>query len=115
MVRVRVGISEGLCTELFEEGRATAEQCGSSALLVSLYVNYALDRGLNQGSARDNVRYTLDAVRIADRTDDLALRAGSRALLAWAYLYCGRLTEAEQIADEAIALVGDDLHLGTSV
>ncbi|MBI3682550.1 MAG: AAA family ATPase [Acidobacteria bacterium] len=101
--------------ELFAEGCAAAERAGALAALAVLNATYGVVRGHNQGSAYDWVRYAGAAVRIADRTDDAALRCGTRTSLFFAHSYSGQLREAERVCNEVIELAREDPHLGADV
>src|SRR5262249_15004142 len=67
------------------------------------------------GFATDYVRYPSEAVRIADRTGEAALRCGTRCYLMLGHMWCGQLREAERIAGEVIELAGEDPDVGTHV
>jgi len=109
----RMGASATEWAELFEEGCAAAQRAGDLAGLAALNASYGPVRGHNLGIAPDYVRYPGEAVQIADRTGDAALRCGTRGLLMFGYMYCGRLREAERVADEIIELACEDNDLGT--
>jgi class 3 adenylate cyclase len=115
MMAGRVGTSPEMSAEIFAEGCAAAERIGNLTVAASLNANYGMGRGLNQADGSDYVRYATAGVRIADRTADPALRAGTRAALAWGHLYCGQLHEGRRVADEAIAIASGDIHLGADV
>ena len=112
---VRVGMSGEETAALFEEGCRAVERAGDQAAAVMLRANYGLGLVVNLGFRDDYFGIFLDAIRIADRTDDIGLAAGVRAPVAWGYLYCGLLVEAERVADETIALVADDIYCGFEV
>ncbi len=108
----RAGGSNAEWRTLFEEGCAAAERAGDLPGLVMLNSGFGAGVGFNHGNGPDFVHYTGEAVRIADRGDDRALRLASRTRLAVAHLYCGQLADAARVADEAIALAGGDPHCG---
>jgi class 3 adenylate cyclase len=111
----RLGASATQWAELFEEGCAAAERSRDLAALATLNAAYSAVRGQNQEIAPDFVRYAGEAVEIADRTGDVALRCVTRGYLFFAHLYSGQLREAERTCDEVIALASEDPHLGASV
>jgi hypothetical protein len=80
-----------------------------------LNATYGAVRGHNQAIGSDYVRYAADAVRIADRTDDAALRCGTRGFLFFGHSYNGQLREAERVCDEVIELAREDPRLGAHV
>jgi adenylate cyclase len=104
----RLGASAAEWAALFEEGCAAAQRIGDLAALATLNANYGAVRGLNQGIAPDYVRYATEAVQIADRTGDAALRCGTRAYCCFAHLWSLQLRETERVADEIIELARED-------
>jgi adenylate cyclase len=111
----RMGASATEWAELFEEGCAAAQRAGDLVGLAALNAMYGVVRGHNLGIAYDWVRYAGEAVQIADRTGDAALRCWTRASLIFAQTFCGQLREAERVADELIELAREDPDLGTHV
>jgi hypothetical protein len=111
----RLGESATEWPELFEKGCAAARHAGNLAALAALNANYSAVRGLNHGIAPDYVCYAGEAVRIADRTGDAALRCGTRGHLCFALAWGGQLRESVRVADEVIDLARGDAHLGTNV
>ncbi len=111
----RLGASATEWAELFEEGCAAAQRAGDLAALARLNASYSAVRGNNQGIAPDWVRYAAEAVRIADRTGDAALRCGTRGYLLIGHHLSGQLREAERVCDEVIELAREDPHLGAHV
>jgi hypothetical protein len=101
--------------ELFEEGCTAAQRTGDLAALATLNAIYGVMRGFNQGIAPDHVRYASEAVRIADRTGDAALRCGARFSLMFGHMWCGQPREAERFAGEIIELAREDPDLGTDM
>jgi len=111
----RVGASVAEWADLFAEGCAAAERAGDLAALAMLNAGYSGVRGHNQGIVYDWEQYAGEAVRIADRTNDVALRCVTRHFLLFAHSYSGQLRAAERVCDEVIALAREDLHLGASL
>ncbi|MGH8611652.1 MAG: ATP-binding protein, partial [Gammaproteobacteria bacterium] len=111
----RLGASATEWPELFAEGCTAAERAGDLTALAMLNATYSAVRGLNQAVAPDFVRYASEAVRIADRLGDAALRCGTRAYLMFGHAWCGQLRDAERVCDDLIALACEDPHLGASV
>ncbi len=108
----RTGATATECRALYEEGCAAAERAGNLGALVSFNASFGAVRGLNQAYAPDYATYTAEAVRIADRSGNLGLRAAARSFLSMALMHCGRCAEAMTVAEEAAALIGNDPHLG---
>ena len=108
----RVGAPAVVTAEIFDEGCNTAERTGSLAMLATLNAAYGAVRALNHAVVLDYVRYTTEAVRIADRTGGAALRAGMRTFSIYGHMYSGQLKAAVQAADETLALVAEDPDFG---
>jgi class 3 adenylate cyclase len=111
----RLGASAMDWAQLFEEGCGAAERVGDLAGLAMLNTTYGAVRGHNHGIAGDYIRYAGEAVHIADRTGDAALRCGTRGNLCLAHTLSGQLREAAHVSDEIIELAGEDPHLGIYV
>ena len=104
--------------EKFEDGCRVVERTGNQLMLANLNAIYGLAIGggaFQQPVSLDALRYAMEAVRIADAMGDIAIRAGTRAALAWVFLYFGQLQHAERTANEAIALAAGDPHRGADV
>ncbi|MGE3568827.1 MAG: adenylate/guanylate cyclase domain-containing protein [Gammaproteobacteria bacterium] len=111
----RTGTGQEEFHALFEEGNRAAARAEVPDVAVILHTNYGTARGWVDDAWGDYFEYCGRAVRIADDSGDVGLRAGARAPLAWGYLYCGVLAEAMRLADEVIALVPNDPHSGAEV
>ena len=111
----RLGASEEECARVFAEGRVLAERADDPVTLASLTASYAGIRGLNEGSAKDYVRYAEEAKAIADRSGDLALRCGTLGYLVYAYFFDARVSRSLAVCDELLTVSEGDPHLGTAV
>ncbi len=111
----RAGVDEQEGEQVFEEARALAEDSGELTSLASLTANYGGYRGISLGDTRDYIRYTLEAVRIADESADLALRCGTRVYLLYAYVHGGMAEECLAACDELEPLLAGNPHLGSDV
>jgi len=111
----RLGASEEETEQLFEEARALARGADDLPALASLTANYGGYRGINLGITHEYIRYSLDAVHIADETGDLALRCGTRSYLIYAYLHGGLVEPGIAACNELEELAGGDPHLGADV
>jgi adenylate cyclase len=81
----RVGASAAEWAELFDEGSAAAERAGDLHELAALNATHGAARAISEAVAPDYARYAGEAVRIADRTGDAALRCGTRAPLSFGH------------------------------
>ncbi len=108
----RAGESAMSWTEVFAEGCAAAELSGDLVALATLNATYGAACSHNRAAALDYVRYSAEAVRIADLSANTAIRCTTRVYLAAAHMLMGQLQESERVTDEAIALAGRDVELG---
>jgi len=114
MFGYRVGAFRDTGAAVFAEGKALLERRGdlrSLALLTDLYG--ALRE--NAGAVREYLELASEATRLADRTDDAAMRAGVRVGLWVALFLNGRLAESIAVADEGLAIIAGDIELGTDL
>jgi adenylate cyclase len=111
----RTGVSEEECSEIFDQGQELAKRADDTAGLANLLAGYAAIRGLNAGSAEDYVRFTAEAIRLADRTDDRALQCSTRAYGFYANWLVGKPGESQRLCDEVIELAEGDVDLGADV
>jgi adenylate cyclase len=114
MLGYRVGAFQDKGAAVFAEGKALLERRGdlrSLALLTDLYG--ALRE--NAGAVREYLELASEATRLADRTDDAAMRAGVRVGLWVALFLNGRLAESIAAADEGLAIIAGDIELGTDL
>jgi class 3 adenylate cyclase/tetratricopeptide (TPR) repeat protein len=111
MLGFRVGAFQGEAAAVFAEGKALLEGLGdlrSLALLMDLYAGIRE----NAGAVREYLELASEATRLADRTDDAAVRAGVRVDLVWALFLTGRLADAVAVGDEGLEIVSEDAQLG---
>ncbi len=97
---------------VFEEGRQLAEESGDRRALAALYGTYACVLGLVGGQSDDYVRYSREATRLADLTDDLGLQIAERAYLAFGCLFAGRLVDGIENCAAACQRFPEDPALG---
>ncbi len=104
----RVGGSE--VDSVFAEGSALAEQMGDLRLLAILFNLYGNAKG-TAGDLRAYYEHASKALQLAERTGDPVIQA---AIASDAHPFCwtGRLREALQLTEKAIALGPQDLSLG---
>jgi tetratricopeptide (TPR) repeat protein len=70
-----------------------AENVGDVGALAALHGDYACVLGLVAGEADEYVRYSREAVRLADETEDQGLQLAERAYLAFASVFAGRMED----------------------
>ena len=109
----RMGGSEEASLAYFEDGKAMAERAGNDALLATINGTYASSRGILLGDSNDYARYSDEAVRIANGTDDIELRCAMQAYQVWGYLTTGRNHEGIAIANATIEQASPDPVYGT--
>jgi hypothetical protein len=111
----RTGASEKEGSEIFDQGQQLAERANDTAGLANLMANYAAIRGLNAGSGLDYVRFTEEATRLADQTDDQALQCLTRIFGVYANWLTGQPHESQRLCDEVIELADGDPDLGADL
>jgi tetratricopeptide (TPR) repeat protein len=101
--------------QIYAEGRRLAEGigAGNEPMLAGLVMGYATARGLT--GHVDEFQLTLEAVDLADRTGDLALRVAMRAGTTYPRFIAGHLADGLRIADEGIELTGGDPSIGAGI
>ncbi len=80
-------------TVIFEEGRQLAKRADDLRALSALHGAYACVLGLVDGAADEYVRYSREATRLAEQTEDQGLQLAMRAFLGYGCVIAGRLIE----------------------
>ena len=111
MLGIRVAASQEEGAAVFAEGRALLERRGDLRSLALLTCLYGAIRS-NAGAVGEYLERASEATRIADRTDDAAVRTGARVDRSLALLFTGRLAESVGVADEGLAIAAGDVELG---
>jgi tetratricopeptide (TPR) repeat protein len=98
----------------FEQGRRFLERIGDERSLAAFTVAYA---GLRENACdlRGYERVTREALIIAERCGELALRAAVRPDRLWSLDRLGRLQEALAVAEEIVVMTGGDVELGADI
>jgi tetratricopeptide (TPR) repeat protein len=107
----RMGDPEDQALSLFREGRELATRGGDPHVLSQVLNGFGFLR-LFAGAVAEALDLQLDAVRRADETDDKGLRAAVRYGQSAAYFWAGRVRECLAVAEQALGLAREDLHLG---
>jgi class 3 adenylate cyclase/tetratricopeptide (TPR) repeat protein len=89
----RLGMPTADAAGIFEEGRRLAEESSDVRALAALHGAYAAVLGLVGGHSDEYLRYSREAARLADQTDDQGLQLAERSYLAFACTFAGRLVE----------------------
>jgi len=108
----RLGIPTVEAAGIFEEGRQLAEENRDLRTLAALHGTYGVVRGLAGGDSDEYLRYSREAARVADQTEDQGLQLAGRGILACACLYAGRLAEGIKVCDTACQRLPADPTLG---
>jgi class 3 adenylate cyclase/tetratricopeptide (TPR) repeat protein len=108
----RLGTPADEAVGIFEEGRRLAEEGGDVRALAALHGTYACVLGLVGGDSDEYVRYSREATRLADQTDDLGLQLAERSFLAFGCVFAGRLAEGLEACDAACQRLPADPALG---
>ncbi|HZR80504.1 MAG TPA: AAA family ATPase [Candidatus Binatia bacterium] len=107
-----LGISADEAEALFAESRALAERFDNASAVALLTAQFA---GIQAAHGRidEYVRRSWEAVRIAERTGDEALRAAVWPPVVRAHLLSGRLREALALSERALSAMPADPSFGT--
>ncbi len=108
----RLGTPTDEAAGIFEEGRHLAEESGDVRALAALHGTYASVLGLVGGYSDEYVRYSREATRLADQTDDQGLQLAERSYLAFACVFAGRLAEGLEACETACQRLPADPALG---
>jgi len=108
----RLGIPTSEAAVIFEEGRELAEESRDVRTLAALHGQYGIVLGAVGGDADEWVRYSREATRLADQTEDQGLQLAERGVLAFGCLWPGRLAEGLDACDTACQRPPADPTLG---
>jgi class 3 adenylate cyclase len=107
-----LGISAEEAQRLFAEGQALATRTGDLQALAILTAHYAAINAAHR-DIDAYVRLSWEAVQIAERTGDPALRAAMWTPLVRSHLLAGRLREGLAISEQALGAIPADPRFGT--
>jgi hypothetical protein len=92
---------------VFSEAERFADATGQSAIKVFLFAVYGAVRMMSDNLGEGH-RLNLQAFQLAEDIGDPGLRAGARVPLAWSFYMLGHAGQAAAMAEEMIALIGED-------
>jgi class 3 adenylate cyclase len=107
-----LGISAGEAAEVFADGQRLATRSGDRRALAILTATYAGIKAAHR-EIDEYVRLSWEAVRLAEQTDDAALRAAMWPSLVRSHLLAGRLREALALSEQGLAAIPEDPRFGT--
>jgi adenylate cyclase len=107
----RLGIPINEATGIFEEGRQLAEESRDLRMLAALHGAYGGMLG-NVGGSDEYLRYSREAIRLADQTEDQGLQLAESSHIAGACFFAGRLAEGIKVCDTACQRLPADIALG---
>jgi adenylate cyclase len=108
----RLGIPIAEATGIFEEGRQLAEENGDVRTLAVLHGAYGGVLGVMGGGSDEYLRYSREATRLADQTEDQGLRLVARVFLVSACLTACRLAEGIDVCNTVCQRLPADPTLG---
>jgi adenylate cyclase len=108
----RLGTPVPVATDVFEEGRRLAEEAGDIRAQAALHGSYGCALGLLGGDSDEYVRYSLEGARLADQTEDQALRIAQRAFVGFGSTFAGRLASGLESCETAYRTFPADPALG---
>jgi len=109
---VTQGISEEQAREVFKEGKALAELAGDPVQHAFLIYRYGTFRGTVAGAIEEWIDRSVEALRLMEQADDVAVEFYVKMGLGLSSLLAGRLRDASKIATEALTRV-DDPHFAS--
>jgi adenylate cyclase len=110
----RLGMEPERLDKILGEARALATNLGDLRSLTLLKVMESVRPGLEQ----DGDTWTeqaREAIELADRSGDDALRVAIRAASSYSYLCAGDWQEVDRLLDKALEVAGDDQSAGAGV
>ena len=111
----RLGISTSEAAGIFEEGRQLAEESRDPRTLAALHGVHGIVLSAVGGDVDVWVRYSREATRLAEQTDDQGLQLAQRCFLAWACVVAGRLAEGIEVCDAVCQRLPADPALGAEL
>jgi adenylate cyclase len=108
----RLGTPMADATDVFEEGRRLAEEAGDVRAQAALHGTYGAVLGLVDGDPDEYVRYSREATRLADQTEDQGLQIAQRSYLGFGCVFAGRLAEGLESCETACRRLPPDPALG---
>jgi adenylate cyclase len=108
----RLGTPVTDATDVFEEGRRLAEEAGDVRAQAALHGTYGSVLGLVGGDPDEYARYSREATRLADQTEDQGLQIAQRSYLGFGCTFAGRLAEGLESCETACRTLPPDPALG---
>jgi class 3 adenylate cyclase/tetratricopeptide (TPR) repeat protein len=103
---------ENEASAIFARGRDLLARHGDAAALAVLTTSYGIFRIRRTGALDEYLERTREAVALADRGDDVAVRAAVRPDHVFALLLEGRFAESLGVCNEILTLIGGDARVG---
>jgi class 3 adenylate cyclase/tetratricopeptide (TPR) repeat protein len=110
----RLGMEEKRVDRLLGEARALATNMGDLRSLTLLKMMESVRPGLEQ-TGENWISEAREAVALADRSGDDALRVAVRTAGSYSYLCAGEWREVDRLLDEALEIAGDDQKAGAGI
>jgi class 3 adenylate cyclase/tetratricopeptide (TPR) repeat protein len=110
----RLGMEGERAEALGREATEIAERGGDLRSLALLKLLASARPGVG-GHTSEWTRHAEEAIVLADESGDPGLRAAIRGAAAYPYMFSGDVDRMEEIADEMLAILGDDPDLGAGI
>jgi class 3 adenylate cyclase/tetratricopeptide (TPR) repeat protein len=110
----RLGMEQSRVDALLEEARQLADRTGDLRALTLLKMLASVRPGLDHQAPRW-MKDTEEAVALADRSGDDALRVAIRCAGSYSFLCAGSWDGCERLLDEALSIAGDDRGAGAGI
>jgi len=111
---IRMGITEEEADAVFAQGKAVAERCGDRQALGRLLTNYGMVRG-SGGDIAAALTNIAAATRLAEESEDIALRVALLLTTVVWELHSGELHSALVLVDQVLDLTREDHTLGAAI
>jgi tetratricopeptide (TPR) repeat protein len=110
----RLGMEQERLEKLLGEARTLATKLGDLRSLALLKMMESVRPGLEQ-SADNWIAEADEAIALADRSGDDALRVAVRTACSYSYLCSGDWDEVDRLLDQALEIAGDDPTAGAGI
>jgi len=103
----RAGIPIAEATELFDEGKHLADECGDTRSLIRLHEALAARLGWS-GDPEGQRRHLAEATRLADQVPDIELKLVVLQRSSVGQFHAGNLRAALELAEQGVRLIEED-------
>ncbi|MFI5366889.1 MAG: ATP-binding protein, partial [Candidatus Binatia bacterium] len=113
-IGIRMGMTQEEADAVFAHGKALAERSADRPALARLLTNYGMVRG-SGGDIAAAMQCIMDATRLAQESEDVALQVGLLLTMVIWRLHSGALHDALVLVDRVLELTHDAPNLGATI